>query len=209
MLGRRTSQLCGVIPSWIIGRANSQLPFTLAFCALCGVGWGIPNAYGHSAFRVERVHSYLRRGVYWMDADFDLRLNRQAKRALSNGVPLTFAIQVRVVRPRRFLWNEVVGRLTERFRLIYQPLSRTYKVENLNSGNVLHFNSLRQALTSISTINHLPLIDSSLLARHQRYLGALRIVVDKDDLPEPLRLLSIFISGWKLDSPWKSWVLAP
>lgn len=182
----------------------------LAICVLCSAGWcGVPpHAFARSAFRVERVDSYLRHGIYWMDASFEIHLNRQAKRALFNGVPLTFDIEVHIVRPRRFLWNEVIRHLTERMRLVYQPLSRTYKVENLMSGDVANFDSLRQALTSISRVDHLALIDSSLLQRHRRYLGAIRIVVDKDDLPEPLRLLSIFRASWELDSPWKSWVLA-
>lgn len=160
------------------------------------------------AFAVMQVHSYLRRGVYYLDANLSLRLNPRARQALVHGVALTFIVEIHIIHYRRFLWNEVVGRLGERYRLSYRPLTRTYRVENLNSGVSSAYDSLVEALDSLSHVHRLPLIDVSLLAHHTRYLARIRVVLDDQALPGPLKLVSLLMPGWRLESSWNQWVLA-
>jgi len=192
------------------GKVLGRLGVRGAFAAvILGTGlFYVPHALARRpAFAVMRVHSYLRRGVYYLDADLSLRLNPRAHRALVHGVALTFIVEIHIIRYRRFLWNEIIGRLRERYRLSYRPLTRTYRVENLNIGSSNAYDSLAGALDSLNHIRRLPLIDASLLARHTRYLARIRVGLDDQALPGPLKLVSLLLPGWQLESTWNQWVL--
>lgn len=160
-------------------------------------------------FRVNSLVTHLRHGVYYLDADLSLRLNQRARDALSNGVALTFVINIHIVHRRRFLWNAVVARLTQRYRLSYHPLTERFRVKNLNSGAVEGYDDLARALAALSRIRDLPLVDASLLASRTRYFVAMRIVLDTKELPGPLKLIAAVVPGWQLASPWRDRVLAP
>ncbi|MGH8427191.1 MAG: DUF4390 domain-containing protein [Gammaproteobacteria bacterium] len=181
----------------------------VVFGLLAAFAVGAPPALATPAFTVEDTAGTLHHGVYYLDADLALNLNRQARDALANGVALTFLMQIHVIRTRVLLWNQDVAELTQRYRLSYLPLSNRYRVENLNSGAIADYGSLAAALAPIEHIRDLPLIDADLLARGVRYLAALRVVLDTRDLPGPLQLMTMFVPGWRLESEWHQWVLVP
>lgn len=165
-------------------------------------------AAGSKGFAVTAAATRLERGVYYLDANLRLDLDKRAHEALANGVALTFVVQIHVVHGRKLLWNATIAELNERYRLSYRPLSQSYSVENLNSGAVRSYDSLSAALAAISEIRDLPLIDADLLDKHTRYLGSMRVVLDTSDLPAPLRLMALVVPGWQLESPWHQWVMA-
>lgn len=166
-------------------------------------------AYGAAGFVVTYASSGLERGVYYLNANMDLQLNKRARDALANGVALTLVVNIRILHGRKLLWNALIAELDERYRLNYRPLSRSYTVRNVNSGDVKSYDSLSGALAAIGRIRRLPLIDASLLNKHSRYLGTMRIVLDTNDLPGPLRLMAVFMPDWQLASAWHQWVLQP
>lgn len=168
-----------------------------------------PAASAAPAFSVNSLATHFKRGVYYLDADLSLRLNQRARNALSNGVSLTFVVNIRIVHRRRFWWNAVAAKLTERYRLSYHPLTERYRVNNLNSGAAEGYDSLAQALSAISRIRELPLVDASLLAPRTRYIVALRVVLSTKTLPGPLKLIAAVVPGWRLASSWRNGVLAP
>lgn len=158
-------------------------------------------------FAVTDASTRLDRGVYYLNADLSLTLDKRAREALANGVALTFVVQIHIVHGRTLLWNATVAELTERYRLSYRPLSQSYSVANLNSGAIRSYDSLSAALDATSQIRDLPLIDADLLAKNTRYLGTMRVLLDTSDLPAPLRLVALIVPGWQLESPWHQWVM--
>ena len=178
-----------------------------ALLAAAALAWAVPAA-ASPAFHVDHLSTYLRQGVYYMDADFSLPLNERAHDALSNGVALTFVLDIHIVRRRRLLWNVVVARLRERYRLSYRPLTENYRVRNLNSGAEESYGSLPAALAAVSHVRDLPLVDTSVLAPKTRYFVAVRIVLDTKDLPGPLKLIAAVVPGWQLASDWRREALA-
>ncbi len=159
------------------------------------------------AFRVDTMSTHLKRGVYYLNADLGLHLNKRARDALTNGVALTFVVSIHIVHRRRWLWNSVVAKLVQRYRLRYRPLTERYRVTNLNSGAGEGHDSLAAALAAVSTIRELPLVDASLLNPRTRYMVALRVVLDTSDLPGPLKLIAAVVPGWQLASDWHDQVL--
>ena len=72
-------------------------------------------------------------GVHYLDAWVEYRLSTDAREALDAGVPLTFDLDVEFINPRWYWTDELVGRLTQSYRLQYHALSERYVVLNVNS----------------------------------------------------------------------------
>lgn len=159
--------------------------------------------------RIHEPRTLLSDGVYRLSARFDIHLSQRVHRALENGVPLLFDIQIEVTKQREWLWADTVAQLSKKFGLQYHALTRKYLVDDYSSGANLSFPDLDTAISYIGNIYDLPLIDEKLLNPGQEYRVRMRAVLDVESLPTPLRLQAYFSSDWSLDSDWYEWILTP
>ena len=162
-------------------------------------------------FDVRSAYSQNLDGVYHVSAEIDYGLTDAAIEALSNGVPLTFELDIEIVRKRRWLPDATAHELLQRHELSFHALTERYLVRNLNSGEQHSYDTLSAALRGLGTIDRLPVIDASLLDDDREYLISLRSTLDVKSLSGPLRLLaSLFrIGDWRLASEWHTWALNP
>ncbi len=160
-----------------------------------------------SGFDIVSASSRLEGGVYRLNARIDYRFSPPALEALQNGVPLTVELEMEVRRRRGWIWDETVYALTQRFRLEYHALSQQYLVNNLNSGERRGFPSRGGALQFMGQITDFPFLDQGLLIAGERYEGALRVLLDLEALPAPLRLFAYLSDDWRLSSEWRTWPL--
>jgi hypothetical protein len=112
-----------------------------------------------------------------------------------------------VSRLRQWLPNETVASLLQQYRLKYHSLTETYLVTNLNSGVRRSFPTMRSALREMGKIRNLPVIDVSLLEPGQDYWIELRVGLDIEALPAPLRLMAYLSGDWWTTSEWLKWQL--
>ena len=159
------------------------------------------------SFEVRNVSSRLVDGVWYASARVEYRLSAQAIEALENGVPLTIEMQFEISKYRRLWLNATIATLRQSYQLSYQPLSQAWLVRNLNSGEQRSFTTLFAALGDMGRVSDLPLIDAALLEPGQAYDGWLRVVLDQETLPGPLRLLAFWRDGLRLESEWYRWTL--
>lgn len=159
------------------------------------------------SFRVEDVQTRLENGVYVLDARLRLRLSRDMRRALESGLPLVFKVRIEVIRPRRFLWDETLATITQRYELQLHPLSGQYVLRHLNTGIQQTFRSLDAALAQLGDLRDIPVIDAKLLAPDVTYRGRIRVVLDDAALPMPLKVRAYTRSGWRVQAPWTTWSL--
>jgi hypothetical protein len=129
------------------------------------------------------------------------------REALENGVGLFFELQIRITRQRRWWLDEEVASLRQRHLLEYHALSRQYVVKNLNTGINSTFPYLESALVSIGKVRNFPMLDASLLNRSDRYRVSLLVLLDKDQLPLPLRVRALVSDDWRNTSDTYSWRL--
>lgn len=87
----------------------------------------------------------------------------------------------------------------------HHELTRQYTVRNLNIDTQSAFPTREGALDALGRIVDLPLIDANLLDPAESYIGRLRVSIDTDALPVPLRLLALVSSEWRLSSDWHEW----
>jgi len=158
-------------------------------------------------FEVCAVNSRTLGGVYYLDIQVYYGLSDTSNNALKSGVPITFSIQIEVIRNRNWMWDETIASLNQKFRLQYHALTRKYVVTNLNSKARLNYPDKRSAIAAISQLNHLPVIDKKLILGSESYYGRVRSRLVVADLPSPLRLWAYLSSDWRLKSEWYQWPL--
>jgi hypothetical protein len=177
----------------------------VCLCLLTGIA---PAAAAASQqFSVRNAKTELVDDVYRLDAELEYAFSKPALLALGNGVTLTLVLDIEVYRPRRYMWDEEVATLEQRYELQYLALGDQYLMRNLNSGSQFVYPTLSAALASIETIEHLPIIDLHLLDPKERYMVRVRSRLDIDALPVPLQMKAYVSSDWWLSSGWYSWDL--
>ncbi len=187
-------------------RRAGLLLATLALLASPMARGGPP---GTEKFAVERVSARLVDGVYLLDADLDLRFEDSSLEAMANGVPLTVALDIEVLRVRRHLWDPRIARLSARYTIRAHPLTGRYLVTDLASGASRSFPDIAQARAALGRIRGFPLIDAKLLEPGARYRLRVRARLDIEALPSPLRPLAYLESLWRLRGGWSEWSFEP
>lgn len=145
--------------------------------------------------------------VVLFNANMQLRVAGEPRQALESGVPLTVLIEVELRRHRPWMWDDRIAYLQQRYRIEYHGLARQYLATHLNSGELRGFRSLEAMLESLGRIRRLPLLDAPLLQADMLYYGRVRVRLDIEALPAPLRPEAWLSAEWRLDSGWASWRL--
>jgi len=174
-------------------------------CLLVGLslamtGWA-------SSFKVVNASTRLDNEIYRLYAQIDYQLSQAPLEALQNGVPLTFSVQVEIIRKREWLWDEVLATRIQQFTLAYHALSRQYVVTNLNREDSKSFPDATTAFDFLGSIDNLPLVNAGLLNAEEIYYARLRTTLDLEKLPAPLLLVAYLSDDWYLDGEWYTWPL--
>lgn len=143
--------------------------------------------------------------VYRLDAVARLRLTPPVREALNNGVDLTIIWEIGIDRHNEWWLDSDVAYIGQRYRLSFHELSLQYVVTNLNTGQQRSYISLRAALDRIGTLLGFPLIDRVLVDDGRQYNGHVRVRLQHDELPLPLRAIALFSGAWSLESEWYQW----
>ena len=182
----------------------------LSFGVFAVFSLAIPYELVHSQedpgrFEVRSASTELRSGVYFLNARVEYRLSSDARDALDSGVPLTIQLDVEVLEYRRFWVDLEDASLEQLYQLQRDALSERYVVKNLNSGEQLSFATLFSALNYLGRIRELPVIDVALLDDDEQYDMRIRVGLNTEDFPGPLRFLSFMRRKWSLKSDWYRW----
>lgn len=132
-----------------------------------------------------------------MSARLPLELTPAQEDVLYKGVPLHFVWQADVMRSRWYWWDERVASLTRVVRLVYQPLTRRWRV-GVDSGppgengglSPLHQNldNLTDALATVSRVSSWRLVDAGKLPPGYNYRVEFRFYLDAGMLPRPFQI---------------------
>ena len=158
-------------------------------------------------FEVRSAMAELRDGVYFLNAKISYQLSTEARDALHSGVPLGIRLDMEIVHPRRWWFDNENSTLRQLYQLEYHALSERYIVLNVNSGDQASFGSLAAALEYLGRVERLPLIDTAVLDDGRGYYVRIRAVLDEEQFPGPLRLLAFWRRDWSIASEWYRWPL--
>ena len=147
--------------------------------------------------------------VYRLNSNLNLALSRAAQAAVREGVAVSIELDLSVDRKRRFLPDQQVAYLVQRWQIRYHALSERYLVNNLNSGEQSSYSSLPTALAALSQVRDLPVIDEALIEKGERYEASLRAIATiEGGLPSALKFIMFWID-WKRSTDWYTWAMLP
>jgi Domain of unknown function (DUF4390) len=190
----------------LFGQSRGRAGLT-ALAAVLGFGFAAHGQSDPGRFEVRTAADTLRDDVYFLSARIDLRLSTEAREALESGLPLTIRLEVQLLNRLRLWWDLEEWTLVQLYQLEHNALTERYIVRRLNSGDQASFPTLFLALNYIGQIEDLPVIDAAVLDADRRYDIRIRVVLDQEQLPGPLRLLAFWRRDWSLGSEWYRWRL--
>lgn len=143
---------------------------------------------------------------YVLSAEFKVELGARLEEAVARGVPLYFNLEFTLERNRWYWLNEQVAGVAIHYRLAYNALTRQYRL----SFGSLHqsFASLAEALRVISRTASLPVTDKGapfVLKSGETYAAAVRLSLDRNQLPKPFQVDAIANRDWQVDARTLRW----
>jgi hypothetical protein len=186
--------------------ACSALWAALCFIATLGAGTAIA---AESRLALREVRSSVDEGVFELDAKLEIELPEDARKAVEAGLTLTLTYEVEVSRVRRYMLDDGIATLEQRYEVSYHALSQRYLVRNLNTAEQQDFGTLRAALDRVGDLRGLPVLDTALISDDAVYQGRIRAVLGLNSAPDVLGWLLFWTDDWSATSDWKSWTLQP
>lgn len=145
-------------------------------------------------------------GVFLLHARVEYPVNPTIRDALRDGVSLTFDLDTRVDRERRFWFNAGIVELTLRRELAYHAVSDRYVVRDVKSDEQQSFSTLEEALAYLGKVDGWPILVEPQLDGGN-YVISVRAGVRRGRLPASLRALMFWADDWHRVSEWYSWSL--
>lgn len=163
------------------------------------------SAVGAQAGSIEPKRAALTPGEegYTLSAEFALELGSRLEDAVARGVPLYFNLEFVLERGRKYWVNEHVVSRSLGYRLAYSSLTRQYR---LTTGNLhQNFGSLAEALRVIGRIAALPVLDKDAIKAGEAYEAAVRLSLDRSQLPKPFQVDAITDRDLQVDARVLRW----
>ena len=124
-----------------------------------------------------------------------------------NGVPLTIVVKFQIDRYRKLMWNQKVFTKKIIYRVTYQSLRKRYRIYDHDLGRHQYFTDLRSALDAIGKIRGFITLDIADVDLDAAYHAKVKVFLDIEALPLPLRSIAYLIPQWHISSGWYKWSL--
>jgi hypothetical protein len=138
-----------------------------------------------------------------LSAEFTVDLGSRLEEAVTRGVPLYFALEFDLTRARWYWANEHVASRRLDYKLAYNALTREYRLSV--GGLHQNFSSLNDALSVISRVAALHVVDRADAKPGETYAAALRLSLDKSQLPKPLQVDALANRDWQVETKILRW----
>lgn len=139
---------------------------------------------------------------YWqLTADFRLELTARLEEAVNRGLPLYFAVEFEMTRPRWYWFDEKTVSAVINYRLSYNALTRQYRV---STGSLqLGFPSLAEAIGVMTRVRNWRVAERGVIKPGDTYQAAVRMRLDVSQLPKPFQINAVTDRDWTMESEWR------
>jgi hypothetical protein len=143
-----------------------------------------------------------------IDGQVALGITPTMESALLHGIALEYSIDIRLDDPERHLWQNPLLVKRTRVKLSFDSLKQTYLLTNLSLQRFSTDRDLKRSLMTLGAIQSLPIAQLKQLQKKHPYQLRLRVQLERDSLPNALRLSSIIDPEWRIDMDWQTqlWV---
>jgi hypothetical protein len=155
---------------------------------------------------VRSAYVNINKGVFLLHARIEYPLSETIRSALKDGVTLSFDLDARVDRERRFWFDANIVDLTLRRELTYHAVSDRYVVRDTRSRDQQSFSTLDEALDYLGKIDAWPILVEPQLDGGS-YTISVRAGMRRGHLPASLRAILFWTDDWARVSEWYTWSL--
>jgi len=188
------------MPCWKKLRALlSALSFALAIVT--------PLSVSAEGITVKKAELVANEEWYFLQADFDIDLNKSLEEALEKGISLNFLVDLEVTRPRWYWVDEVIVSTRQNVRISYHALTRQYHFSSNNTN--WSFNTLAEAKDELKHVANWKVFERNVVKKGTAYRAALRMKLDIKQLPKPLQVDALGTKEWDLASEWFRFPFTP
>ncbi|WP_456282080.1 DUF4390 domain-containing protein [Cupriavidus sp. JZ107] len=146
-------------------------------------------------------------GGFELNAAFDFELSPALEDALHKGIPLYFAVDFQLSRPRWYWFDEKPVSTSRSVRLTFHPLTRQYRVST--GGLQLPFMRLKGALDFIKQVRGWRVFERGDVKLGVPYQAEVRMRLDLSQLPKPFQINAVNTRDWNLSSDWRRFAYTP
>nr|WP_244258939.1 DUF4390 domain-containing protein [Cupriavidus gilardii] len=146
-------------------------------------------------------------GGFELNAGFDFELSPALEDALHKGIPLYFAVDFQLSRPRWYWFDEKPVSTSRSVRLTFHPLTRQYRVST--GGLQLPFMRLKGALDFIKQVRGWRVFERGDVRLGAPYQAEVRMRLDLSQLPKPFQINAVNTRDWNLSSDWRRFAYTP
>lgn len=176
-------------------------------CAIVSVSWSLGYADAlDGVLEVRAAYVNIDKGVFLLHARIEYPNGPAIRSALRDGQTLTFDLDARVDRERRFWFSAGIVAVTLRRELSYHAVSQRFVVRDARSGDQESFATLDEALAYLGKVEAWPIVVEPQLD-NGNYTISVRAAVRRGHLPASLRAILFWTNDWVRVSEWYSWVL--
>ena len=178
-----------------------------AACVLTLLLWSAAVADAlDGVLEVRSAYVNVEKGVFLLHARMEYPVSADIRNALKDGVTLTFDLDARVDRERRFWFNANIVDLTLRRELAYHAVSDHYVVRDTRSRDQQSFPTLDEALDYLGKVDAWPILVEPQLSGGS-YTVSVRAGMRRGHLPASLRAILFWTDDWARVSEWYTWSL--
>lgn len=140
-------------------------------------------------------------GRAWLlSVDLEPPRTPKLEEAVMKGVPLQFVLEVEVLRPRWYWWDQRIGQVIGRQRLTYHTLAREFRVTR-DEGPSTPYESFEAALAGMAQVRNWR-IELGELPAPGEYVVQARIRLDASQLPRALQVDALTNRDWNPQVEW-------
>lgn len=193
-------------PACTSRRAPDRRGLTAALLGAAIALFSLPTA---ADFSVREVQARIVDLTVTLNARLEMNLSTKTEEAVSKGIPLDVVTEFALILHRTLLWDKEIADWGLRRRLQYHALSGQYLVSGLEPDvyEVESFASLQDALAYLSSFSGmaLPLTKKKKISLDNTYSLNVRVYLDIESLPSPLRPVAYTTPSWHHNSGWTKW----
>ncbi|MFZ6746417.1 DUF4390 domain-containing protein [Undibacterium sp. JH2W] len=139
---------------------------------------------------------------YRLAATFSLELSDSLRKAIRDGIPVSFTTEVELTRSRWYWVDEKVVRSEYTVKIAYNEWTQQYNV-TINNGLQQNFASLDSALNLVTRPNRWLIADKSQLSTGANYNASVQLRMGLSKIPMHLQIPSFNDSHWSQKTEWK------
>lgn len=140
-------------------------------------------------------------------AEFNIQLGHKLREAVDRGLPLQFAVDFELTRPRWYWVDEQVVNTTYPYNLSYNALTRTYRL--ITPSSTYNAPTLEDVMQHMVKIKDWSVIPRDRIAFGEPYVAHVRFRLLLTELPKPFQISALVNSEWDLSSEWLTFDFTP